>query len=347
MSQQRIKSFDVLKGMMIFLVILGHLSLFSYKSEAMSLPVIHKIFAEFHVPVFFFVAGMFFGIDKRNNFSEKSLFVLQKAVYLLLPSLFFYVLYNASHNLNPMAFIYFGFGKYWFLPTLFYAMFMVSVVDILSSLLSKNETNKRICGNVVLLLSLFCISYYVLFVNTGYKNGILQISNTTAYLPIFAAGYLCRIYKEQGEKVLKNQILITVAIVIVFVSIMLSRYRESIPETIYSLIYIIRVYFLTFICLSCFFHYQGRFEKNNWFNNFFALVGKYTLPIYVLHYFFLPDLAWLRKIMGDDSTVLVYLILIVIAVAIICLCLIFTKVISRSDFLGHYLLGQKSDRFKY
>ena len=146
---------------------------------------------------------------------------------------------------------------------------------------------------------------------------------------------------------LKNKTVITFAVIISALSFVIIQFSsEIIPQYIIGLNYSLKLYSMPLVIMACFFRYQHCFESESKVNIFLALVGRYTLPIYLLHYYFLPDLNWLRCIIGENSTVLVLLILIVIAVAIIGLCVLFTKIISTSDFFGHYLLGQKSNKFK-
>lgn len=339
--EKRIHSYDVLRGIVMFLVVLGHLFMFSFGSKP--LPVFVKIFTAFHVPVFFFVAGMFFSIDKRQTIADKSLFLLKKAIYLIVPTLFFYALYYYSHNLNPLAAISEGFGFYWFLPTLFMTMLVVWCINLLCKPIKNN--------NIELVWVIVAIIISVLLglkgVNLNNEHlGFLQFSHLFFFFPSFAFGYLYRLRPNTVRGILKNRAVVTLIIMLGFISVGMTQMSDILSQGIISLNYWMRIYLLTFVALACFFHYQSFFESESITNRFLVVIGRYTLPIYVLHYFFMPDLTWLRDIMGDNSTTLVLIILVVTAIAIIGLCLLFTKIISISDFLGHYLLGQKSEKYK-
>lgn len=342
MPQQRIKSFDSLKGLMMFLVVLGHLFLFSYGSKP--LPVIVKIFTTFHVPVFFFVSGMFFGIDKRQAISEKALFIFKKGIYLIVPSLFFYVLYYYTHNLNPFAFVTDGFGFYWFLPVLFFSMLIIGTINIVSTLLKINKIELAGAIFTALLSAFFSLKG----LNIDFKYiGVFHLHHLFSYFPFFVVGYMYRLRRDMVVNTLKNKTVITFAVIISALSFVIIQFSsEILPQYIIGLNYSLKLYSMPLVIMACFSRYQHCFESESKVNSFLVLVGRYTLPIYLLHYYFLPDLNWLRCIIGENSTVLVLLILIVIAVAIIGLCVLFTKIISTSDFIGHYLLGQKSNKFK-
>ena len=136
---KRIHSYDVLRGIVMFLVVLGHLFMFSFGSKP--LPVFVKIFTAFHVPVFFFVAGMFFSIDKRQTIADKSLFLLKKAIYLIVPTLFFYALYYYSHNMNPLAAI----------SDIFYCLITGLGLSFVTDFISKNQYILQIIGSGVII----------------------------------------------------------------------------------------------------------------------------------------------------------------------------------------------------
>lgn len=71
-------------------------------------------------------------------------------------------------------------------------------------------------------------------------------------------------------------------------------------------------------------------------------VGRHTLDIYLLHYFFIPyGNSAVRTIVCNDSMVLQILGLSIVAAAIIALCLLVSEVLRNSNLLAHYLFGAK------
>lgn len=337
MPQQRIKSFDSLKGLMMFLVVLGHLMLFSYGGNP---PILHHLYASFDVAVFFFVSGIFFGVRFKSTVKDKSLYIFRKAVYLLFPAFVFSQIGHLKDG-KFSAIITDGFGFYWFLPALFWSMFTLYAIDLLTNLLKK----PRIYDCIVYTLGAILIVCNLVF-NDIPRLGFVQLNSVVAYLPFLIIGGGYRGGNQRIMRLLDAPILSSLLVLTAVVSFVL--YLLTIRHCFDSFIDLscLKDLFVSLCILACFFRYQHCFESESKINSFLALVGRYTLPIYLLHYYFLPDLNWLRCIIGENSTVLVLLILIVIAVAIIGLCVSFTKIISTSDFFGHYLLGQKSNKFK-
>jgi hypothetical protein len=72
-------------------------------------------------------------------------------------------------------------------------------------------------------------------------------------------------------------------------------------------------------------------------------VGKRTLDIYLLHYFFLPRflMEYAPQLQAYDSRLLEFVIIMVLSLIILALCLITSYIIRLSPFLGHYLFGAK------
>ena len=72
-------------------------------------------------------------------------------------------------------------------------------------------------------------------------------------------------------------------------------------------------------------------------------VGKRTLDIYLLHYFFLPRflMEYAPQLQAYDSRLLEFVVIMVLSLIILALCLITSYIIRLSPFLGHYLFGAK------
>ena len=91
-----------------------------------------------------------------------------------------------------------------------------------------------------------------------------------------------------------------------------------------------------------FYHYQDFFNKKNKFNSTILFIGKRTLDIYLIHYFLIPDLQFLKPILEPNNMLLIQLILAsLISITIIFFCLLISNIIRTSSHLSHYLLGAK------
>ena len=92
----RDSSFDIMKGIAILLVVLGH----SVPDQASAsgiasypLYLMRTIIYSFHMPVFFFVAGYFMHIPLKEGFQK---FVKDKSIRLMVPYFTIGLLYQIS-----------------------------------------------------------------------------------------------------------------------------------------------------------------------------------------------------------------------------------------------------------
>lgn len=124
MYSTRDNSFDLLKGFLIILVVLGHAVHFANRSTGMNVwvnPVFNIIYT-FHMPLFIFVSGYFFPSSLKRNFKEVT---INKFCRLLLPAIvysicmiLFYVLITG--DIHPQAkFLYIQYKTYWYLICVF------------------------------------------------------------------------------------------------------------------------------------------------------------------------------------------------------------------------------------
>ena len=135
-------SFDIMKGIAILLVVLGH----SVPDQASSsgiasypLYLMRTIIYSFHMPVFFFVSGYFMHIPLKEGFQK---FVKDKSIRLMVPYFTIGLLYFpfklalskfASQQIDPQNIwkIFIGInpdGELWFLYCLFFISILIGLL---------------------------------------------------------------------------------------------------------------------------------------------------------------------------------------------------------------------------
>lgn len=137
--KERNLSFDIAKGIAIFLMVIGHTSIPK---------IVSTWIYSFHMPLFFFVSGVFFNLKK---YSEWRVFFITKSKTLLIP----YILYLlVSEFLKLICNI--GNITLWFLPVLF-------VTEILFySIVKLSERVRWKSLLTVALITLLAISSYTM-----------------------------------------------------------------------------------------------------------------------------------------------------------------------------------------
>lgn len=167
--RQRIEKWDILKLGLIFLVVLGHIC-DQYVKESAIVRAIWLFIYSFHMPLFFFVSGLF-SKKKINNrlyvqmFQYFALYIVAQ-LFLLLSKMVFLNGYSVE-LLNTK-------DSPWFIFVLF-------AYYIITTMLQRFDGTYILIGSIVLA----CMA--------GYDNSLsdmLQISRLIVFYPFFYAGYL-------------------------------------------------------------------------------------------------------------------------------------------------------------
>ncbi len=165
-QSKRIEWIDILKGIAIISVIIGHRTWISYGI----VPAVLKIWIySFHIPLFFFLSGYTFSVKENTKFGK---FVLKKVKTILIPMVFFsmvsilvnygyYSILLNNKSRNPKIIIEgllgiiiqkrsgtYG-GVLWFLPCLFVAEIIMFAIVRLS------RNNLKIIAALIIIS--FCL----------------------------------------------------------------------------------------------------------------------------------------------------------------------------------------------
>ena len=86
--------------------------------------------------------------------------------------------------------------------------------------------------------------------------------------------------------------------------------------------------------------YQNSFTSEKKTGRVLQLIGKRTLDIYILHYFFLPNIPQVgNMLLGGNKVILELGIGLTISFLVIGLCLIISSILRTSPFLAKWLFG--------
>ena len=196
----RINKFDNLKGLAIFLIVLGHLTLFRKYD---SIGFIRDFVFLFHLPVFFFVAGYFSKIGPDEPIKAFKRLFIPYMLFCIIWEIF-NVYYLGKHP-NSILFIHPGY-MLWFLMCLFFMKMGLPIFDRF-----KYPLTIAIIGSLLI----------------GFiDSNILGISRTFCYLPIFILGFKYKDYREKFINkfpiVENNTFAIAIAILSIIASIILA-----------------------------------------------------------------------------------------------------------------------------
>ena len=335
----RIAYIDALRGFTMFLVVFGHVLYFSFDTKAYTIAA--SFFATFRMPMFFFVSG-FIGYKAVERWTTKFYLtsLKKKLIVQTLPALFFFTLYQLCTGRNPLSFVHYGFGGYWFT----FVLLEMFIVYFSLSLLARYT--RAVVLDITLVL--VAIAFQLLTVTIFQDNkawSMLSPHYLTFYFLFFAAGILVRRHFSMVSRVIDNSHVRGVIIVAFIACFYVIHCHASCIAP--QLWHLFRLTTKTLAMLMVFNFFRSKrhsFDHDTIVTRSMVFVGRRTLDIYLLHFFFLPDLSHYGTLLLPSDMVLFQIIIPgIIALAIIGICLVCSEVIRSSNVLAHYILGAKRE----
>lgn len=284
---------DALRGLAIILVVLGHAVQFSMVDFDNSR--LFEWIYSFHMPLFMFISG--YATYKEDRAMDR-MWLKKKAGAYLLPfavwSVLPYMLPENTRSLRDILIRIKDIVKdpgngYWFLWILFLnCIFLFAFKKIIEICkLEKYEGVLILAGGVLLrrVILKSAISRY------------LGLSLVAWYIIFYLGGYLCKKYSPHLQWLKRKGI----ALILCTVFLMLSLLWRRMEEPIYNLIikdYIHNATFATWICqiLTFAVPFLGIYSMHifirmlpDLFIKGLAVLGRYTLEIYILHGYYLTN----------------------------------------------------------
>lgn len=330
--KKRVNYIDALRGFTMILVVLMHVELFGF-GVYFTETTFGEIMVSFRMPMFFFVSGYI--AYKASAVWSRSYYwanLNKKAVIQIIPTIFFFSLYCIVMGINPIEwYLSKGFDWYWFTFTLF-EMFVVFY--------TASFVMKRYVDVVMIAVSVLGVIMVALYPDLDVYS---EFANFLRYVQFFTLGILAKKYNARFLTLLNTDVLKAIAILIFIMCIVIVAKTDWIIAKggLYSMfIRMIARYAGIFIVFAFFAHKAHFFDKDNAFNRCLLFIGRRTLDIYLLHYFFIPNFLNLEGIIKANVVTEVVLSLL-ITLVIVGLCLLVSEVIRSSNLLGHYLFGVK------
>ncbi len=300
-EKKRLASFDILKGIAIYLVVMGHVLTMCIRD--IDSAVSFKIIGEIHMPVFFFISGYFtYKLTERGDFALPNL--KKRFSQLIVP--FFVVsalwmwYFPHSRLMSPLSqswtqllTTYWKDG-YWFTLCLFE---VVLVYAGLSRLMAATK-------NVFLQVGIALVAYVALiFVSPLVSDAEanydpIGIGLLTQFFPVFMMGVFARKYADGFRRLSMQPVVFVVAVVAFFCTWYVASYEWEFPMFPSWHVYVDKPILHASLMLLAFgLVYRADTEKfvTTRIGRFFVLLGNESLGIYLLHYFFLFPLTPLQE----------------------------------------------------
>lgn len=336
----RLKYFDALRGFSMIFVVFSHVILFSMGLTDVKDSTVNWVIMTFRMPLFFFVSGFFaYRVCTRWTASLVGDVIKRKIQAQVIGTIVFCSLFLFCQGQGIFTWLHTGFQGYWFTITLF-QMFLIFLA---LSLLSRLCCAERVLDiGLLLVSSVYFLSFGVPAIREFWDSplgGILCEYEVTRYFQFFALGVFCRKYWNQSACLLTKDWLKTSSIVTFAACLVLiqsnSYFQIFPPPHFIKIISILVRYAGLMVVVSFFFNKEEYFNEGHLSGNLLEYIGRRTLDIYLLHFFFLPNLKFLQPFLTTGNTVIIQLFVgITVSAAIITLCLLISNVLRSSNFLA-------------
>jgi len=338
-SSSRIEYIDALRGFTMILVVLQHVATFGWGISD-DMPSIHPYLQQFRMPLFFFISG--FVLYKTNviwNVSHVRQFLSKKFLVQIIPTIVFLILFCKFTGWGLVDSLFDpAKAGYWFTYTLFVFFVFYSILRLCF--------HGRLEDIAIVVAALF---FYVITWKPVYGNiplsdsykGLLGIQQWI-YFCFFLTGTLVRKHFHLVQQKLDGRWLITLCVLVYF---LLNFYRSTLPDVGLIKVPVNLLCSLAgILILFAFFRAnQSSFSKDRAIGRVLQYVGRRTLDIYLLHYFFLPQgLGDAFPVFVDYPMPVVEAVCsFIIAIVIVALCLLMSNIIRLSPVLARWLFGVK------
>lgn len=354
LTNTRYNYFDALRGFSMIVVVFWHVMLCSIHS----IDGINRFTNTFMLPLFFFISGFFAykPFDLWNNSRIKTsltnrfkVFFVGTSVFIIFHSIFFN---NCLPRLSKFTFAVDG---YWF--TLLLLRFYIVYITLV--MICRNIIKGAIIVRCILIfMSVLCICLHH---NLMHATDLMFTSLSTAmihiisplffyFFPYFISGLLAREYLPIFENILTKNTLRTTLLVIIITLWSLSYLTDSPSfQPANTTGNTLMAYPLgiptTLLVIQFFYSLRHKFDLDTRFSNGIRFIGRRTLDIYFIHYFFLPHLIFLRSYLSPSTyecqAMLQLTVGLPIAMIVIGLSLLAGQVLRMSPVLGEWLLGAR------
>ena len=351
-KRTRLYEFDMLKGVAIFMVVMGHVIAFCIR-EIDGAPLF-KFIDKIHMPLFFFISGWFtFKLTSAGKVKAPDLLI--RARQLLLPmvvvsSLWIWYFPRTGRE-TPLNCTCAGLwddtwkNGYWFTVSLFELMVIYAAI---SPLLTRI---RGAAGCICLTVVLWALLLVINFTAPGEWINALSFTQAATYFPAFMIGALGRRYIDGFMKMVNSSLTQTVAMLLLGACVYFLYYRWSygIDEVRDAVIRGVSHIALAIVGMGVFgpwarkAYAPGAPTTATLMPRFWTLLGKESLGIYLLHYFFLfPMGSLVREGLRQMSLGFVPSLMLTVTVsAVIVLCVLgVIKLIEPSRVLTLLLTGK-------
>ncbi len=299
------------------------------------------IFVKFRMPLFFFISGwVLYKHTRRWDVHTSIHFLINKFKVQILSTLIFFFIFIYIYHI-PISEA-FGSTKtgYWFTYTLFF-FFLFYVVSVnLGKLFGKIITEDSAVLTIAILITfIYC---FTAIDSNEHRQNLYNIVGVTQwkYYIFFCFGTFTKKYFNSFVSITNPSWVMAFTISSFFILLI---FNDSIVKFGHDTILFFLYGFIGIVFIFTFFRKNEHwFATNKNISKWLQYIGRHTLDIYLLHYFFLPRNL---QAIGDffirySNPTIELFVSMTLALIVICVCLLLSKMLCTSPLLGNILFGK-------
>lgn len=349
---------DALRGFTMLLVVTNHVALKSFGMQIRWSAAL-QFFLLFRMPLFFFISG-FLAYKASRVWNARTLgeLTLKKMRVQIIPTVVFFLLFLAMvpttpflHNLDEALASSMKAG-YWFTIVLLYMLLTFYLFSYVESKLFRGYP-----APPILILLLFIVSL-CLFETCylprhfswalGYKGQPNEFLNYTSlvemfrYFPFFLYGAIVHRYWERAQRLMDSRWFFPVVVVLALLTTLEVIKWHNLRLEWASLPHTLAMFLLLTMVFMFFRHYSDFFSDKTALGRGLQFIGRRTLDIYLLHYFFLPKLPMVGEFfrLNRHNFILDTTAALAVALVVVAFCVITSQLLRVSPFLKKHLFGR-------
>lgn len=335
--KERLGYIDAIKGVAIFLMVMGHVLAWTYapdfeavkNSGPYSATFWWRVIYAFHMPLFFCVSGFLFGGVKNVSFSEGGQLIWKRVRSLLIPFLCVGLLFHFTTGGSI--------EKYWFLRSLFIA----TSINVLYEMV-KSKLNLGMVYDGLFYCVSFCMLYFAGKVLKGtLVDDVVDFGHFASFNYLaFCLGIIIRRFDRIRAIVEDNRaysFCLGLFVLLLFPQL-------PVPK-------IIRSFLMCFSGVICVWYMMKNVFTSNPVVNFLEKMGRHSLDIYLIHFFLNISIVEVGKYfisLAEGGTyfpiltgcMLQVMFGVVVSFLICICCLVISKIVGSSKIFVFCLKGK-------
>lgn len=332
MTKMRLKLFDVLKGIAILMVVMGHVVTYGIAGIDNSPTFI--LIGNIHMPLFFFISGYFTVRirDHRYRMPDMKQRFLQLIVPMVVVStlwVYYYPHLGLVKRLSPtLPGLWLDLWKngYWFTPVLFMEIALYMLLAAIC-----NRTMNRWLRKIIFLLPLPLLAALIHWLPNEVAD-LFSLLFVFIYYPAFTFGGWCGTHRDRFMEICRRPLYYNISLAVVIAIISVDFFIPSPPRLMGLTLQMILQIFLPIVAVGIFGPWCDAIHRPDSMASraisFWCYLGRNSLEIYLIHYFLLFPLTWLRAPLRGMSLgfIPVTFSALVVALLIIAVCLAITRI---------------------